>query len=140
MVPPLTGADPGKLHLLPSLPLWLIALSQQGTGLQPSDSLCAVRDFAKHLLESLINVQWGVIKAGQKPKVHYLPEAAEATARLSFEFWPQMVGPNALEGGSETVSAYHKGGCRMDSVTGRGRKGKPQPAALLMSSESVKQQ
>lgn len=123
MVPPFTGADPSKLHLLPSIPLWLIALSQQGTGLQPSDSLCAGRDFAKHLLESLINVQRGVIKAGQKPKVHYLPEAAEASARLSFEFWPQTVGPNALEGWVRDDFSIPQGRLQDGFSDGQGKEG-----------------
>jgi len=85
-----------KLHLLPSTPLQLIALSQRGAGPHPSDSLCARGDFPK--LEALINVRRGVIKAGQEPKVRYLAEAAEETVGPSFEFRPQMVGPNSSEG------------------------------------------
>lgn len=44
----LARAEPSKLHLLPSIP------PSEGPG------------FAKHLLEALITIEWGVIKAEQE--------------------------------------------------------------------------
>lgn len=56
---PLAKAELSKLHLLPSIP--------------PSKE----PDFAKHLLEALITIQWGVIRAGQEPGAWYVLEAAQ---------------------------------------------------------------